>query len=481
MKYLKVASIICIIILYSSTVYWKISWNIADYSIPKSAASILWHLNHTQLSKSRVNKLYQNNQPYLTKAANSLFDHNSTLPSKNATTKVYQRNSTKTELSKNLTKFYRNASSQVYQRNTTKTKLSKNLTIFYRNASSPKTKLSLNTLHFSPSKINIPRNANISSSGMKFSKNLSRPASQPKLSKNLSISLIDKRLPKNPIFSGDYILNNVSICPEMTRIMVVILVHTSPDHFIRRQNIRSSFGSRKLYLPVKVRVVFLLGRVKQQETQNLILKEHRTYGDTVQGAFMDDYKNLTYKGVMGLHWVSNFCRNVKYVIKMDDDVAFDMWRFLGHFSSRDLTRTLYCGGGVKGHVRRTGKWSVPEYKFRGYKRYPFRYCYGFVVIISSDMISKLYQASFTVPFFWIDDVYLYGMLPLEVGNVNIIRASGHLNLLPRMDGLQCLQDKGAECPLLAVTVSETTFNITWNLIQQRNSQLHSTVGKNKAK
>ncbi|KAK6167358.1 hypothetical protein SNE40_021406 [Patella caerulea] len=329
----------------------------------------------------------------------------------------------------------------------------------------------------SPSKISILQNANISSSGVKLSKYLSTPASKTKLSKKLNITSIDIKLPKNPIFSGDYILNNVSICPETTRIMVVILVHTSPDHFIRRQNIRSSFGSRKLFRPVEVRIVFLLGRVKKQETQNLILKEHRTYGDSVQGAFVDDYKNLTYKGVMGLHWVSNFCRNVKYVIKMDDDVAFDMWRFLGHFSSRDFSRTLYCGGGVRGHVRRTGKWSVPENKFRGYKRYPFRYCYGFVVIISSDMISKLYQASSTVPFFWIDDVYLYGMLPLAVGNVNIIRASGHLNLLPRMDGLKCLQDKGVECPLLAVTVSEETFNITWSLIQQRNSQLHLTVGK----
>ena len=30
--------------------------------------------------------------------------------------------------------------------------------------------------------------------------------------------------------------------------------------------------------------------------------------DIVQGTFLDTYKNLTYKSVMGQHWVSTYCQ-----------------------------------------------------------------------------------------------------------------------------------------------------------------------------
>ena len=60
------------------------------------------------------------------------------------------------------------------------------------------------------------------------------------------------------------------------------------------------------------------------------------YGDLIQGNFMDTYRNLTYKSIMGHMWVSNFCNQAEFVVKTDDEIYVDIYgtyevtrRFLG--------------------------------------------------------------------------------------------------------------------------------------------------------
>ena len=88
------------------------------------------------------------------------------------------------------------------------------------------------------------------------------------------------------------------------------------------------------------RIVFLLGTTEQHEEQqkvrvqkkeNIIqyyskVKEERDkYNDIVQGNFHDSYRNLTYKNMFGLLWVSNFCEQAEFVIKTDDDMYVDLY------------------------------------------------------------------------------------------------------------------------------------------------------------
>ncbi|KAK6167995.1 hypothetical protein SNE40_021907 [Patella caerulea] len=274
----------------------------------------------------------------------------------------------------------------------------------------------------------------------------------------------------NPIFNGDYVLNNEKICYDQETITAIVVVHTSPDHFVRRQNIRISYGSMALYLPVQIRIVFLLGRVSSMELQNKILSEHDKYGDIIQGNFIDAYHNLTYKAVMGLHWVSHYCSRVKYVVKVDDDLVFDMWRFLKMFDARDLyvSKTIYCYVRERGIVPRKGKWKVPDHLFKEYTHYPFAHCIGFTVIYSGDIIPHLYGASFKIPLLWLDDVYVTGLLRLAVGGIQLIHQTRDNQLRPLIGGLRCLEEKGEDCPYLAVGVTENTFNATWTAIKWRN-------------
>jgi len=55
------------------------------------------------------------------------------------------------------------------------------------------------------------------------------------------------------------------------------------------------------------------------------------------------------------------------------------------------------------------KWCVKESELRGRTRFP-QYCAGIGYIVSSPLVPLLYNASKSTPFFWIDDVYVTGLL-----------------------------------------------------------------------
>jgi hypothetical protein len=99
-----------------------------------------------------------------------------------------------------------------------------------------------------------------------------------------------------------------------------------------------------------------------------IVQESTKYGDIIQEDFVDDYRNMTYKGICGFRWVTTFCvqYNVQYILKTDDDVLVDMVALLNLLRphSRSIAWTapkhdlLMCR--VYGHVKvhRKGKWAV---------------------------------------------------------------------------------------------------------------------------
>jgi len=76
-----------------------------------------------------------------------------------------------------------------------------------------------------------------------------------------------------------------------------------------------------------------MGGVDGAEMQRLVQKEHDQYGDVVQGNFVDDYRNLTLKNVMGLKWVARYCPGADFFLKADDDTFIDIGQ-LKHFLDR---------------------------------------------------------------------------------------------------------------------------------------------------
>ena len=75
--------------------------------------------------------------------------------------------------------------------------------------------------------------------------------------------------------------------------------------------------------------------------------EFERYEDLVQGNFIDSYKNLTLKAVLGLRWLSQYCSDAPFAIKTDDDTflnIFEMVRLMEENVNKSRVFFLHvCG------------------------------------------------------------------------------------------------------------------------------------------
>ena len=55
---------------------------------------------------------------------------------------------------------------------------------------------------------------------------------------------------------------------------------------------------------------FCAGSTPNSQLQESIARENELHHDIVQGDFLDTYRNLSYKSIMGQLWASEFCEQV---------------------------------------------------------------------------------------------------------------------------------------------------------------------------
>ena len=131
-----------------------------------------------------------------------------------------------------------------------------------------------------------------------------------------------------------YILNpGHQICSvdNSGNVYLLIYVHTAPDNYKRRLSIRETWAKRSMFRDI--RIVFMMGKTESKKTTELILLENGIYGDLVQEDFIDSYRNLTYKGIMAMKWISEYCPKAKYILKVDDDIITNTFTILRHLKA----------------------------------------------------------------------------------------------------------------------------------------------------
>jgi beta-1,3-galactosyltransferase 1 len=197
-------------------------------------------------------------------------------------------------------------------------------------------------------------------------------------------------------------------------------------------------------------VVFVLGTpaIDEHRTQQMIQREHELYHDIVQENFVDTYRNLTYKAVAWLKWTTKYCAHPPFMLKVrawvhstrkmrvqiDDDVLVNPFVLVRHLKHMQKTgygakNTISCLRWDKVQVRsahecaqaalaqvvrnKKSKWYVSESEYAG-QVYP-PYCSGSAWVFSMDLVPRMLNASYTQPFFWIDDFYITGSLAVAVG------------------------------------------------------------------
>lgn len=276
------------------------------------------------------------------------------------------------------------------------------------------------------------------------------------------------------VVSQPFKINNKGICSDVHKVSIIVMVHTAPKHFLKRVRMRSTWLNATHYSPENVRVVFLLGSVLDDSLQEQIEAENRKYKDIVQGYFLDSYRNLTNKGVMGYKWISEHCMNAEIVLKIDDDAFVNIFKYFEDFSHiKKNKKFILCNKIEKGTMaiirQNTSKWYVNEDEYKNIDRYPHTYCSGFVVFISTDLVPMLYRAAIGSPFFWVDDFYLFGLLPSRVPGVQHESIRSNLSFM-YPEAYSCYIRYQRKCQYLIVPAKDKELPKMWLAVVQDRTQ-----------
>ncbi|GFR77440.1 beta-1,3-galactosyltransferase 1-like [Elysia marginata] len=222
---------------------------------------------------------------------------------------------------------------------------------------------------------------------------------------------------------------------EVEPVTLLVYIHSAPGNLKKRQAVRQTWGHPILLRRLHAAVVFLLGRPAMAKQQALLDLEAHEYGDLVQEDYIDVYRNLTYKGVSALRWVSLFCPSAVFLLKTDDDILVDIVslvadlrkRYPGYYAPSSQTsshaqhsaslpsRVVLCNLWTRMKVMRDpkSKWFIPPSEFA--PDYFPPYCSGSAFVLSADLAPRLYRVSLDKPFFWVDDYYVTGVLVNSLG------------------------------------------------------------------
>ncbi len=278
----------------------------------------------------------------------------------------------------------------------------------------------------------------------------------------------------NPEFKMNLKINMqpIGLCNFKTK-FIFIYVFTSVKSFAKRQLIRETWANKSL---LDFNLVFIIGKyLKENATITKLLEiEQNKYNDLVQGNFIDSYRNLSYKSLVAWKWIKNNCDQASFVLKLDDDILLNTFKlknildtnfFHDSMSNSFICRTFYRAGVIRSE---NSKWfaNYSEYNLNLYNNvtksdseYP-TYCVGVAVILTTDIISRLYMKALEIKMFWIDDVYvgiLGNYINAQFKNIdNFYLYSGDLSKLN-----ENLFIYGADS-------NENTYKI-WSLIKNNNN------------
>ncbi|NWR48043.1 B3GT2 galactosyltransferase, partial [Regulus satrapa] len=211
-----------------------------------------------------------------------------------------------------------------------------------------------------------------------------------------------------PAESFTFIINEEEKCKDKTPFLV-LLISTTAAELQQRNAIRKSWGSEAAVPGADIVRLFLLGVETKGANEGVLLTESEQYHDLIQQDFLDTYNNLTLKTMMGMRWVASYCSGTRFAMKTDSDVFVNTVHLIEKLL-RPLpppTQNYFTGHLMKGHrpIRsKASKWYISEEEFPDNRYHPF--CSGTGYIFSGDLAAKIVNASLTIKYIHLEDVYV---------------------------------------------------------------------------
>ncbi|XP_038269979.1 beta-1,3-galactosyltransferase 2-like [Dermochelys coriacea] len=216
-----------------------------------------------------------------------------------------------------------------------------------------------------------------------------------------------------------FVINERDKCNERTPFLI-LLITTKADEKQHREAIRKTWGNESVVPGIKIVRLFMLG-INNKEQNEALLRESSQFHDIIQQDFLDTYKNLTLKTIMGLNWVATYCGGANFVMKTDSDV-FVNTEYLIQSLLRPLmppSRYYFTGYLIRNgqpHRNKESKWYVPKEVYSA-ERYP-DFCSGTGYVFSGTLAAKIVNASLKVKYIYLEDIYV--ALCLEQAGINMV-------------------------------------------------------------
>ena len=142
--------------------------------------------------------------------------------------------------------------------------------------------------------------------------------------------------------------------------------------------------------------MFLVGKARNPILDDLLRQEAANYEDMVFGDFIDSYRNLTRKMVLGVEWAATHCQ-AQYVLKADDDsyvAVLELTQWLEEYQrTQGQNKAFYMGAALidkEPFREEDNKFYVSE------KEYPAKtfppYAAGPGYVFSGNLLAKLSNA-----------------------------------------------------------------------------------------
>ncbi|XP_029970410.1 beta-1,3-galactosyltransferase 2-like [Salarias fasciatus] len=210
-----------------------------------------------------------------------------------------------------------------------------------------------------------------------------------------------------------YVINEPRKCAENRAApFLVLLIATEARQVEERNAIRQTWGNESAAPPHGLIRIFLLGRNDGELgllQQGMLQAESRRHRDIIQQDFLDTYKNLTIKTLMGANWVATYCPRASYVMKTDSDMFVNTEYLVYKLLRPELKprRSYFTGNNMRGfgpNRNKNSKWYMPPELYPS-ETYP-TFCSGTGYVFSADLARKIYRASLSIPYLHLEDVYV---------------------------------------------------------------------------
>ncbi|XP_052802570.1 beta-1,3-galactosyltransferase 1-like [Mya arenaria] len=209
------------------------------------------------------------------------------------------------------------------------------------------------------------------------------------------------------------------ICNDNVTLLVFIV--SASQNVLAREAIRSTWGTACSNSHRDAKCVFVVGRSRNESLNRYIWKESDVYRDILIVSSYDAYSNLTYKTMLALQWSTMNCNGkIKFVMKTDDDMFVSVTSLTAYLNNAPKQSIFIgkCWGPAMPNRNKNSKWYV-SLKQYNHTHYPV-FCSGTGYVLSYDVAVSVVQISSTVPFLYLEDVYVaicahrQGIIPKNV-------------------------------------------------------------------